>query len=86
MQRSFLKIGDRVKIDVTHSECAMHMGIAGKDRVIEIINGSSDRIYPMAQLISEAGLGGRGPVLALGEVGIYNNSDGMYAYDVEVIS
>ena len=69
-RRTFLKIGDRVKINVTHSECAMYMGIAGKDRVVEIINGSCDRIYPMAQLIHEDG--SRGAVLTLGEVGIYN--------------
>jgi hypothetical protein len=65
--------GQKVEVELPHSEVCMHMRCAGKRAFVEV----SDSRFPSAQIFRKDGTKFSSPVL-LGEAGVYQTDDGMY--------
>jgi hypothetical protein len=73
--------GQRVRLEVPHSEVCMHMRVAGTVMDVEVLGRTfGDVTYVSAQLYRLDGRPFSAPI-GLGEAGIYGTlADGMYAY------
>ena len=71
-----LRPGDRVRIELPHSEVCMHMRVAGRVMDVRMTEGR----YPMAQLLNPDGSELSAPILTA-EAGIYGDVErGFYCY------
>jgi len=71
-----LRPGDRVRIELPHSEVCMHMRVAGRVMDVRMTEGR----YPMAQLLNPDGSEFSAPILTA-EAGIYGDVErGFYCY------
>ena len=85
-EKIFLKSGGCVLIKIAHSEVAEYMEIAGKNRLVKIINGGTSmngNPIPMAQLINLEGAE-VSAAMQLGEVGIYSSRGDIYGYESDM--
>jgi len=68
--------GDRVRLELPHSEVCMHMRVAGRVMDVRMTEGR----YPMAQLLNPDGSEFSFPI-GTGEAGIFGDLDrGFYCY------
>jgi hypothetical protein len=68
--------GDRVRLELPHSEVCMHMRVAGRVMDVRMTEGR----YPMAQLLNSDGSEFSFPI-GTGEAGIFGDLDrGFYCY------
>ncbi len=68
--------GDRVRLELPHSEVCMHMRVAGRVMDVRMTEGR----YPMAQLLNPDGSEFSFPI-GTGEAGIFGDVDrGFYCY------
>jgi hypothetical protein len=71
-----LRPGDRVRLELPHSEVCMHMRVAGRVMDVELTDGE----HTMAQLLNPDGSAFSLPITT-GEAGIYGSPrDGYYCY------
>lgn len=75
--------GERVLIELPHSEVCMHMQVAGKVMGVEVVTNAYNGVtFVMAQLWDMDGHKFSAPI-GIGEAGIYGcMSHGMYCYPV----
>lgn len=74
-RKTYVKVGDRVRMEIAYSECAMSMHVAGKVMEVEVIQG---RWGPIAQLYKD-GKEFSAPI-TMGEAGFYQEQQGVYYY------
>lgn len=72
-----VKAGDHVLVEMPYSEVCMHMRIAGKPRVIEVIE--SKAWGHTVQIYDREGRKFSAPILT-GEAGVYGHGNGLYVY------
>ena len=78
MTKRSVKTGQRYKGTMPHSEVCLHMGIAGKEMLFEVLEAGT----PLVQLYDAEGRQFSFPVL-LGEAGVYADGPDLYAYGVQ---
>lgn len=72
-----VKAGDRILVEMPHSEVCMHMRIAGKPMTIEIVK--ADMWGHVVQIYDREGRKFSVPILTC-EAGVYGYGEGMYVY------
>ena len=72
-RQQYVKVGETVNMEITFSEVAMHMQVAGKVMPVKLV---SER---MAQLLRPDGSDFSFPI-TIGEAGFYEDSLGIYFY------
>ena len=70
MTQQYVTPGQRVRMELPFSEVCMHMQVAGKVMVVQLL----DREYPMAQLHRDDGTEFSAPITT-GEAGFYWDSE-----------
>jgi hypothetical protein len=79
MTRINLKSGDRVEVILPHSEVCMHMRVAGKRAIVEVVTNGLN--YTSAQIRRQDGTPFSAAV-TLGEAGLYEDREGVYTYPI----
>jgi hypothetical protein len=86
VQRGAVRVrpGDRVRLELPHSEVCMHMQVAGKVMTVEVNGGElpDGRPWSSAQLLNDDGSHFSCPI-GIGEAGIYGSPEALYCYPVE---
>lgn len=67
----YVKVGETVKMEITYSEVAMHMRVAGKVMDVKLVSEN------MAQLLRPDGSDFSFPITS-GEAGFYRDERGIY--------
>jgi len=76
-RKQYVDIGQRVRMEIGWSECAMSMRVAGRVMDVELL--PSPVHGAVAQLFDDSGREYSAPIL-IGEAGLYRDEVGIYCY------